>query len=72
MRPRVVQRRGVGHDDVGALQAGLRGDVEGGRVADVVAVRLEGGAEHGDAAADERAAAGLAGQLDDLGRGAAG
>jgi hypothetical protein len=62
-----AERGRVGHHDVGALQARLRGDVEGRRVADVVAARLERRTQHGDPAADERPAASLAGQLHDLG-----
>ena len=46
---------GVAHGD---------GHVEAGGVADVVAVGLEGGAQHGDAAAAEVAVEGLAGEVD--------
>ena len=63
----VVEGGGVGDDDVRALEAGLGGDVEGGGVADVVAVRFERGAEDGDLRADERAACGVAGEVDGRG-----
>ena len=56
--PRVV------HPDLRAAQLQGRGDVEGGGVAHVVAVGLEGAAEHGDVAAEQRSAEHLAGQLD--------
>ena len=51
-------------DDVAALQLDLRGDVQRGGVADVVAVRLERRAQHGDPVAEERAAEHLPGELD--------
>src|SRR4051794_2575858 len=58
------QGLGVVHGDGGAGVVGGPGDVQGGGVADVVAVGLERGAEDGDALADQGAAALGAGEVD--------
>ena len=60
----VVHRLRVVHEHLRALQLDLRGDVQCGRVADVVGLRLEGAAENADGAAEERAADELSGQVD--------
>jgi hypothetical protein len=60
----VVHGGGVVDGDGGALALHGRGDVEGGAVADVVAVGLERRAEHGHAHAAEAAVELLAGQVD--------
>src|SRR5690606_22637192 len=49
----VVERLRVGDDDIGAQALQTHRDIERGRVADVVAVRLECGAEHSDALAHD-------------------
>ncbi len=61
---RVVHRLRVVDGDLRALELDLGGDVERGRVADVVRVGLERGAEDGDPPAQEAAGALLARQLD--------
>ena len=57
----------AGSIDLRTLQVHLVRHVEGGRVADVVALRLEGGAEDGHLAPGDRPAADLAGQVDQEG-----
>ena len=55
---------GVGRDDGGAAPPEPSGDVEGGRVAHVVAVGLEGEAEHGHLDPDEATAGHLGRDVD--------
>lgn len=60
----VVECLGICHGDVGAEAVEAGGDVEGGGVADVVAVGFEGGAEDGDVLAVDGAVEGVEGELD--------
>ena len=53
---RILDRRGVGEGDIGTQAVQANGDVEGGGVADVVTVRLEGGAQDVDLLLGDRIA----------------